>query len=74
MPDQKYHTKTDEKVQEIGDQDDWAKEIVPRLPVHLEEQANKRHPLSSGVERSAKPQICCEDCLPMCTWHIPFSI
>jgi hypothetical protein len=41
MPDQKYHTKTDENRQEIGDQDDWAKEIVPRLPVHLEEQAKK---------------------------------
>ena len=41
MPDRKYHTQTDEKVQEIGDQDDWAKEIVPRLPVHLEEQAKK---------------------------------
>lgn len=41
MPDQKYHTKTDEKVQEIGKQDDWAKEIVARLPANLEEQAKK---------------------------------
>jgi hypothetical protein len=41
MPDQKYHTETEEKVQAIGSQDDWEKKIVARLPVQLEEQAKK---------------------------------
>ena len=41
MPDQKHDTTVEEKVQEIGSQDDWAKEVVPRLPIQLEEQARK---------------------------------
>ena len=41
MPDQKHHTRTEEISQELEGQDDWTKEVVPRLPAHLEEQAKK---------------------------------
>src|SRR5215472_14090552 len=41
MPYQKHDTIVEEKGQEIGNQDDWAKEVVPRLPIQLEEQARK---------------------------------
>ena len=41
MPDQKHHTITEEISQELEGQDDWTKEVVPRLPAHLEEQAKK---------------------------------
>lgn len=41
MPDQKHHTIAEENVQENGSQDDWTKEVVPRLPIQLEEQARK---------------------------------
>jgi hypothetical protein len=41
MPYQKHHTTAEENVQGIGSQDDWTKEVLPRLPVQLEEQARK---------------------------------
>src|SRR5690242_15930443 len=41
MPDQKHHTIIEEDVQGNGNQDDWEKEVVPRLPAQLEEQAKK---------------------------------
>ena len=57
MPDQKYHTKADENRQEIGDQDDWAKEIVPRLPVDLEEQAKKLKAFERSREISSATDL-----------------
>jgi hypothetical protein len=39
MSDQKHHTTKEELGQENGCSDDWTKEVVPRLPAHLEEQA-----------------------------------
>lgn len=41
MPYQKHDTIVKEKVQGIGSQDDWTKEVVPRLPIQMEEQARK---------------------------------
>lgn len=39
MPYQKHSTTTEENTQGTGSQDDWKKEVVPRLPAQLEEQA-----------------------------------
>lgn len=50
MPDQQHHTTTEEISQGIGRQDDWRKEIIPRLPANLEEQAMKL----KAFERSRK--------------------
>jgi len=41
MPYQKHSTTTEENTQGTGNQDDWKKEVVPRLPAQLEEQAKK---------------------------------
>jgi len=41
MPYQKHSTTTEEIAQGNGNQNDWTKEVVPRLPAHLEEQAKK---------------------------------
>ena len=41
MPDEKHDTTAEEQVQENGSQDDWTKEVVPRLPERVEEQARK---------------------------------
>jgi hypothetical protein len=58
MPDQKYSTTREEISQGNGDQDDWTKEVVPRLPAQLEAQANKL----KGFERSRKI-VCATDLL-----------
>jgi hypothetical protein len=50
MPDQEHHTTTEEISQGSGGQDDWRKEIIPRLPANLEEQAMKL----KAFERSRK--------------------
>ena len=41
MPHKKHHTTKEEIAQENERQDDWKKEVVPRLPANLEEQAMK---------------------------------
>src|SRR5436305_3089692 len=50
MPDQKYSTTREGVSQGNEDQDDWTKDVVPRLPAQLEAQANKL----KGFERSRK--------------------
>lgn len=39
MPYQKHHTTREDLSQGSGSQDDWTKEVLPRLPATLEEQA-----------------------------------
>jgi hypothetical protein len=41
MPKHLHHTTEEEIAQENGKRDDWMKEVVPRLPAQLEEQARK---------------------------------
>ncbi len=41
MPDKNYDTTIEEVSPENGKQDDWEKEVVPRLPAQVGEQANK---------------------------------
>ena len=41
MPYQKYSTTREEISQGNGNQDDWTKEVLPRLPTNREEQAKK---------------------------------
>ena len=50
MPYQKHHTTREAYEQTVGDQDDWSKQVLPRLPANLEEQAMKL----KAVERSRK--------------------
>jgi hypothetical protein len=50
MPYQKHHTTREEDAQAIGSEDDWSKEVLPRLPANLEEQAIKL----KAFERSRK--------------------
>ena len=73
MPDQKQTTIVEENGQGNGKQDDWEKEVVPRLPAYREEQAKKLKAGCRGVEKSAVRPICSGDCWPMCTQRIPFS-
>ena len=58
MPDQQHHTTTEDISQGSGDQDDWRKEIIPRFPATLEEQAMKL----KALERSRKI-VCATDLL-----------
>ena len=41
MPDQNHDTTRQDGSQAIENQDDWTREVVPRLPAQAEEQANK---------------------------------
>ena len=50
MPYQKHHMTREAYEQTVGDQDDWSKQVLPRLPANLEEQAMKL----KAVERSRK--------------------
>ena len=50
MPYQQHHTTTEDISQGSGSQDDWSKEIIPRLPANLAEQARKL----KAFERSRK--------------------
>jgi Transposase DDE domain len=58
MPDQQHHTTTQDILQGSGGQDEWSKEILPRLPANLEEQAMKL----KAFERSRK-LVCATDLL-----------
>ena len=58
MPDQQHHTTTENLSQGSGSQDEWSKEILPRLPAHLEEQAMQL----KAFERSRKI-VCATDLL-----------
>ena len=50
MPCQNYDTTREEVSQEIESQDDWSKEVLPRLPAQMQEQAMKL----KAFERSRK--------------------
>jgi hypothetical protein len=50
MPCKNYDTTREEVSQEIDSQDDWSKEVLPRLPARLQEQAMKL----KAFERSRK--------------------
>ncbi len=58
MPDQQHHTTTEDSSQGSGSQDEWSKEILPRLPATLEEQAMQL----KAFERSRKI-VCATDLL-----------
>jgi hypothetical protein len=57
MPDQKHHTRTEEISQELEGQDDWTKEVVPRLPAHLEEQAKQLKAFERSREISSATDL-----------------
>jgi hypothetical protein len=54
---QKDSTTTEEIAQGNGKQDDWAKEVVPRLPAHVEEQAKKLKALERCREISSATDL-----------------
>ncbi len=54
---QKDSTTTEEIAQGDGSQDDWAKEVVPRLPAHVEEQAKKLKALERCREISSATDL-----------------
>jgi|GEM_PF-558746 len=41
MPKPLYHTTREQDLQASQSEDDWSKQVLPRLPAHLEEQAKK---------------------------------
>ncbi len=41
MPKPLYHTTREQDRQASQSEDDWSKQVLPRLPAHLEEQAKK---------------------------------
>jgi hypothetical protein len=41
MPKPLYHTTREQDLQASQSEDDWSKQVLPRLPAHLEEQARK---------------------------------
>jgi len=57
MPDQKHTTIVEENVQGNGKQDDWEKEVVPRLPAYLEEQAKKLKAFERSREISSATNL-----------------
>jgi len=57
MPDQKHNTIVEEDVQGNGNQDDWEKEVVPRLPAYLEEQAKKLKAFERSREISSATDL-----------------
>jgi hypothetical protein len=57
MPDQKHTTIVEEDVQGNGNQDDWEKEVVPRLPAYLEEQAKKLKAFERSREISSATDL-----------------
>src|SRR6266566_9718880 len=57
MPDQKHTTIVEENGQGNGKQDDWEKEVVPRLPAYLEEQAKKLKAFERSREISSATDL-----------------
>src|SRR5436309_11306273 len=57
MPDQKHTTIVEENGQGNGNQDDWEKEVVPRLPAYLEEQAKKLKAFERSREISSATDL-----------------
>jgi Transposase DDE domain len=57
MPYQKHHTTAEGNMQENGSLDDWTKEVVPRLPIQLEEQARKLKAIEREREISSASDL-----------------
>ena len=57
MPDQKHTTIVEGNEQGNGKQDDWEKEVVPRLPAYLEEQAKKLKAFERSREISSATDL-----------------
>jgi hypothetical protein len=57
MPDQKHTTIVEENGQGNGNQDDWEKEVVPRLPAYREEQAKKLKAFERSREISSATDL-----------------
>lgn len=57
MPKHPNHTTIEESSQAMGSQDDWTKEVVPRLPEKLEEQAKVLKALERNREMNSASNL-----------------